>query len=106
MAGWDAWSRLELREGYPVKAAQLAKKGLSAVGALDAETPPQQSERLWHAYALALAAGGGGSSIDPDAAAEAILRKAVGIHPEHSHLRHALGVQLYKHFLDGLSCHN
>ena len=96
VAGWDAWSRLELREGNPVKAAQLAKRGLSAVGALDAEVPPQQSERLWHAYALALAAGGGGSSIDPDAAAEAILRKAVGIHPDHSHLRHALGVQLYK----------
>ena len=52
VAGWDAWSRLELREGNPVKAA-LAGKGLSAVGALDAETPPQQSERLWHAYALA-----------------------------------------------------
>ena len=57
VAGWDAWSRLELREGNPAKAAQLAKKGLAAVGALDAETPPQQSERLWHAYALALAAG-------------------------------------------------
>jgi tetratricopeptide (TPR) repeat protein len=96
VAGWDAWSRLELREGNPTKAAQLAKQGLSKVGALDAETPPPQSERLWHAYALALAAGGGGSSIDPDQAAEAILRKAVGIHPEHSHLRHALGVQLYK----------
>ena len=96
VAGWDAWSRLELREGNPAKAAQLAKKGLSAVGALDAETPPPQSERLWHAYALALAAGGGGATIDPDQAAEAILRKAVGIHPDHSHLRHALGVQLYK----------
>ena len=56
VAGWDAWSRLELREGNPAKAAQLAKKGLSKVGALDAETPPPQSERLWHAYALALAA--------------------------------------------------
>ena len=42
VAGWDAWSRLELREGNAAKAAQLAKKGLSKVGALDAETPPHK----------------------------------------------------------------
>ena len=103
VAGWDAWSRLELREGNPVRAAALAKKGLAKVGAFVDGVQPQQSERLWHAYALALAAGGGvdaqGAVLRGPAAgvaAEAVLRKAVGLHPEHSHLRHALGVQLYR----------
>ncbi|KAJ1445047.1 hypothetical protein M885DRAFT_551135 [Pelagophyceae sp. CCMP2097] len=124
-AAWDAWARLELQQDRPQAAAVLAWRGLRRAGdSVDDDAPaawaPPAGDaaaarkpfggrsasvpRLWHAYGLASARGGGVDAQGrpralPAAAAaaeaERAFRRGLARDPGHAHLRHALGVQLF-----------